>query len=249
MADRPELSVVIPAYNEAERIGPTLDSIAAYLKTVNPSYEIVVVSDGSTDSTDEVIKRYSEGNDRIRLITYHPNRGKGHAVRTGMLEARAPHVLLTDADLATQIEDLRKLQEVAAQGYDVVIGSRALKDSIIIGWRPWYRVLSGKVFNMIIRLLAVPRIRDTQCGFKYFKDGAAAKIFPASRLDGFGYDVEVLYLAEKYGCRIAEIGVHWNNSPATKVSVFKHTLPMLVEVIRVRLNDWRGRYERPHADD
>ena len=248
MAAIPELSVVIPAYNEAERIGPTLDSISAHLGTVNPRYEIIVVSDGSTDATDEIIREYSGRDERIRLVAYQPNRGKGHAVRRGMLEAHASHVLLTDADLATQIQDLHKLQEVAAQGYDVIVGSRALKDSIIIGWRPWYRVLSGKVFNMIIRLLAVPAIRDTQCGFKYFKDGSAAKIFAVARLDGFGYDVEVLYLAKKYGYRIAETGVHWNNSPATKVSVLKHTVPMIIEVIQVRLNDWRGRYEQPRAD-
>lgn len=249
MEARPELSVVIPAYNEAERIGPTLDAISKHLTAIDAPYEIVVVSDGSADATDEIVQEHSRNDNRIRLISYQPNRGKGHAVRTGMLEARAQHVLLTDADLATPVEDLHKLQDVAANGYDVVVGSRALKDAVIIGWRPWYRVLSGKVFNMIIRLLAVPNIRDTQCGFKYFKDGSAARIFSVALLDGFGYDVEVLFLAGKFGYSIAETGVHWNNSPATKVSVLKHTLPMLLEVIKVRLNDWKGRYERPHAND
>jgi dolichyl-phosphate beta-glucosyltransferase len=249
MEPLPEFTVVIPAYNEAQRIGPTLEAVSAYLEAVAISYEVIVVSDGSVDSTDEIVRRYSQRNERIRLLSYQPNKGKGHAVRTGMLEARAPAVLMTDADLATPIEDMRKLREAAAEGFDVVVGSRALDDSTIIGWRPWYRVLSGKVFNMIIRLLAVPAIRDTQCGFKYFHGGSAKRIFSIARLDGFGYDVEVLYLARKLGLRIAEIGVHWNNSPATKVSVLKHTAPMLLEVIKVRLNDLKGRYAGPHTND
>lgn len=249
MGDRIELSVVIPAYNEAKRIGPTLEIISEYLNSTNINYEIIVVSDGSADSTDATVQGYARANKRIRLISYHPNRGKGYAVRTGMLEAQAINVLLTDADLATPIQELSKLQEVAADGYEVVIGSRALKDAVIVGWRPWYRVLSGKVFNMIIRFIAVPEIRDTQCGFKFFNKGSASKIFSIARLDGFGFDVEVLFLARKLGYRIAEIGVHWNNSPTTKVSVLKHTLPMLLEVAEIRLNDWKGRYEAPQAND
>jgi dolichyl-phosphate beta-glucosyltransferase len=249
MENKPELSVIIPAYNEEERIGPTLDAISKHFAAIEVAYEIIIVSDGSMDSTDEIVNGHSQNDSRIRLISYQPNKGKGHAVRRGMLEARAPHVLLTDADLATPIQDLHRLEEAAANGFDVIVGSRALKDAVIIGWRPWYRVLSGKVFNLIIRALAVPRIRDTQCGFKYFKDGSAERIFSIARLDGFGYDVEVLFLAGKLGYRIAEIGVHWDNSPATKVSVLKHTLPMLLEVIKVRLNNWRGRYEQPRAND
>jgi dolichyl-phosphate beta-glucosyltransferase len=166
-----------------------------------------------------------------------------------MLEARANDVLLSDADLATPIEDLKKLQRKAMEnGCDVVVGSRALRDSVVIGWRPWYRELSGKVFNRVVRLLAVPGIHDTQCGFKYFKDGAAAKIFSRARLDGFGFDVEALFLARKLGYRIGETGIRWMNSPATKVSVLRHTLPMLCEVIRVRINDWKKRYESPSSN-
>ena len=249
MEDRPELSVIIPAYNEAERIGLTLESISAHLKARKVSYEIIVVSDGSTDSTSGVVESYAQDNTDIRLVSYQPNRGKGYAVRTGMLEARAKDVLLTDADLATPIHELQTLEKAATNGSNVLIGSRALKDSVIIGWRPWYRVLSGKVFNAIIRLLAMSDVRDTQCGFKYFKNGSAAKIFSVASIDGFGFDVEVLFLARKFGYRIAEIGVQWDNSPTTKVSVLKHTLPMLLEVIRVRINDWEKRYEPPPAND
>jgi dolichyl-phosphate beta-glucosyltransferase len=245
MGDKRELSVVIPAYNEAERIGPTLEAISSNLKKDNVDYEIIVVSDGSIDATEDIVRNYAKDNARVRLIDYSPNRGKGHAVRTGILEARADDVLFSDADLATPIEDLGKLRQAAKDRYEVVIGSRALKDSVIIGWRPWYRELSGKVFNMIIRLLAVPGIHDTQCGFKYFTGGSATRIFSATRLDGFGFDVEALYLARKFGFNIGEIGVHWQNSPATKVSVIKHTLPMLIEVVRVRLNDRKKLYERP----
>lgn len=243
MEDKPELSVVIPAYNEAQRIGPTLEAITSYLRLRGVDYEIIVVSDGSTDSTEDIIRNHARGNGRIRLVSYRPNRGKGCAVRTGVLEARAENVLFSDADLATPIEELETLQKAAENGFDVVIGSRALEDSVIIGWRPWYRELSGKIFNMIIRLLAVPGIRDTQCGFKYFKDSSAAKIFSVARMNGYGFDVEALYLARKLDYRIREIGIHWNNSPTTKVSLLRHTLPMLLDVIRVRVNDWKNRYE------
>lgn len=249
MGDRPDLSIIIPAYNEAERIGSTLEAISSNMDSRNVDYEIIVVSDGSTDGTENIVRNRADADKRIRLVGYSPNRGKGYAVRTGMLEARADDVLFSDADLATPIEYLQKLQRVARDGCDVVIGSRALKDSTITGWRPWYREFSGKVFNLIIRLLAVPGIRDTQCGFKYFKNNSAAKIFSAALLDGFGFDVETLYLARKFGLRVGEIAVHWENSPATKVSVLKHTLPMLIEVIRVRINDWKKRYEQPPSDE
>lgn len=248
MEDRPDLSIVIPAYNEAERIGPTLESISSHLNESDADYEIIVVSDGSTDVTETIVRDYVKADARVRLVAYSPNRGKGYAVRTGMLEARADDVLFSDADLATPMEDLEKLRQAAREGCEVAIGSRALPDSVIIGWRPWYRELSGKVFNMFIRMLALPGIRDSQCGFKYFTGGSATKVFSAARLDGYGFDVEALYLARKFGFSIGEIAVHWENSPATKVSVLKHTLPMLIEVARVRLNDRKKLYERPVAE-
>lgn len=253
MGDRselsPELSIVIPAYNEAERIGPTLDAISSGLDARGINYEMIIVSDGSDDATEDIVRDYANADSRIRLIGYSPNRGKGYAVRAGVLEARADDILFTDADLATPIEDLEKLEQAARDGCDVVIGSRALEGSIIIGWRPWYREISGKVFNAIIRLLAVPGIRDTQCGFKYFARGSGATIFSAARLDGFGFDVEALYLARKYGLRVGEIAVTWENSPATKVSLLRHTLPMLIDVVRVRLNDWKKLYEQPKGGE
>jgi dolichyl-phosphate beta-glucosyltransferase len=245
----PELSIVIPAYNEAGRIGPTLEAVVSDLSARRIDYEIIVVSDGSDDATEDIVRDYAGSNSRIRLVAYSPNRGKGYAVRTGVLEARADDVLFSDADLATPMSDLEKLKRAVDEGCDVVIGSRALEGSVIIGWRPWYRELSGKVFNAIIRLLAVPGIRDTQCGFKYFAGGSGAKIFSATRLDGFGFDVEALYLARKYGLRVGEVAVTWENSPATKVSVLRHTLPMLIEVAGLRLNDWKKLYERPTRDE
>ncbi|MBI4831078.1 MAG: glycosyltransferase family 2 protein [Candidatus Lindowbacteria bacterium] len=243
MNHKADLSVVIPAYNEAGRIGPTIETVSAYLSTRGIDYEIIVVSDGSTDSTDEVVGGCAKKDPRVKLISYHPNRGKGCAVRMGMLEARSDNVLFTDADLATPISELETLEKRAANELDIIVGSRALKESRIIGWRPWYRELSGKVFNRVVRLLAVPVIRDTQCGFKYFRKGSASRIFSAARLNGFGFDVEALYLARKFGYRVGEVGVSWKNSPATKVSVMRDTLPMVCEIIRVRLNDWKKRYE------
>ncbi len=245
----PELSIVIPAYNEASRIGPTIEAVTSDLSARKVDYEIIVVSDGSVDATEDIVRDYARTDGRIRLVAYSPNRGKGYAVRTGVLEARADDVLFSDADLATPMRDLEKLKRAASEGCDVVIGSRALEGSVIIGWRPWYRELSGRVFNAIIQLLAVPGIRDTQCGFKYFAKGSGAKIFSAARLDGFGFDVEALYLARKYGLRVREVAVTWQNSPDTKVSVLRHTLPMLIEVAGLRLNDWKKLYERPTGNE
>jgi dolichyl-phosphate beta-glucosyltransferase len=245
MTHKPDISVVIPAYNEAGRIGPTIEAISAYLRERRFDYEVIVVSDGSTDSTDSAVQTYAAKDAGVRLVSYHPNRGKGFAVRTGMLKARSDSVLLSDADLATPIAELETLEKHASKGLDVVVGSRALKESAIIGWRPWYRELSGKVFNKLVRLLAVPNIRDSQCGFKYFKNGSAATIFSAARANGFGFDVEALYLAKKLGYNIGEVAVSWKNSPLTKVSVLRDTFPMICEIVRVRINDWKKRYELP----
>jgi dolichyl-phosphate beta-glucosyltransferase len=248
MTDKPDFSVVIPAYNEAQRIGRTIESVCKCMKARGIDYEVIVVDDGSTDSTRSLTESYAQDNGSIRLISYHPNKGKGYAVRMGMLSANSENVLLTDADLATPIEELPKLERACEEGYEVSVGSRALSDSLIQGWRPWYRELSGKVFNKVVRLLAVPNIHDTQCGFKLFAKGSARKIFSVARLDGFGFDVEALFLARKLGYRIAEVGVLWANSPSTKVSVLKHTLPMFFEVIKVRVNDWIKRYESPPSN-
>jgi dolichyl-phosphate beta-glucosyltransferase len=245
MNNKPRLSIVIPAYNEAERIGRTLERIGAFFESSGLTFEIIVVSDGSTDSTDEVVTTYARRNGRTRLISYSPNRGKGCAVRRGMIEARSENVLLTDADLATPIEDIGKLQEVIRGGYEVAVGSRALEESRVEGWRPWYRVLSGRIFNRVVQLLAVPGIHDTQCGFKLFSGGSATRIFSVSLIDGFGFDVESLYLARKLGYRIGEIPVRWSNSPSTKVSVMRDTLPMFCEVLQIRYNDWKRKYDRP----
>ncbi|MBI5118373.1 glycosyltransferase family 2 protein [Candidatus Poribacteria bacterium] len=249
MTHKLDLSVVIPAFNEAGRIGPTIEAISAYLKERRLNYEIIVVSDGSTDSTDSAVGAYAEKDGGVRLVSYHPNRGKGFAVRAGMLKARSDSVLLSDADLATPIAELETLEEHASRGLDVVVGSRALTESAIIGWRPWYRELSGKVFNRLVRLLAIPDILDTQCGFKYFKNGSATTIFSAARTNGFGFDVEALYLARKFGFRVGEVAVSWKNSPLTRVSVLRDTFPMICEIVRVRINDWKKRYELPPSSD
>jgi len=245
MKDDVALSIVIPAYNEAGRIGLTLERIESFFDPLGIAYEIIVVNDGSNDSTGEVVNTYATANGRIRLIGYSSNRGKGYAVRTGVMNAKAQTVLITDADLATPIEEYQALQQSTRDGYDIVVGSRALEQSRIEGWRPWYRVLSGKIFNKIVRLLTVHDIHDTQCGFKLFTGGSAARIFAVSRINGFGFDVESLFLGSKFGYRINEIAIRWSNSPATKVSVLKDTLPMLWEVLKVRYYDWKKLYDRP----
>src|SRR6266568_2532999 len=205
----PRLSVVIPAFNEAERLPRTLARVNAHLVGQGPPYEIVVVDDGSTDGTAESAR--AEGGPALTLLRYQPNRGKGYAVRRGMLAARGARRLMTDADLSTPIEELDRLCARMDEGHDVVVGSRALPASRIEVRQPWYRENMGRLFNLFVRALAVPGVRDTQCGFKLFSAAAARDVFSAARLDGFSFDVEALFLARRKGYRIAEVPVRWRN--------------------------------------
>jgi dolichyl-phosphate beta-glucosyltransferase len=235
----PELSVVIPAFNEALRLPATLARIREHL--AGASFEIVVVDDGSTDGTAQQAR--AAGDDCLRVIGGGRNRGKGHAVRQGMLEARGALRLMTDADLSTPIEELARLQARAAEGFEIVIASRALAGSRIEVHQPWYRESVGRAFNLLVRALLLPGLHDTQCGFKLFSARAAAEVFAAARLDGFGFDVEALVIARRRGYRIAELPVTWRNDAATHVSSLRGFLAFL-DLARIRWNAWRGRYDR-----
>jgi dolichyl-phosphate beta-glucosyltransferase len=233
------ISVVIPAYNEEKRIGKTLKRLSSYLSKKKYDYEIIVVDDGSRDKTVQVAKSFA--NKKLRILKNRENMGKGASVRKGMLAARKKFVLFSDSDLSTPIEEIGGFMKLRKK-YDVIIGSRALKGSKIKIKQPFYRVLMGKVFNLFVNLLVVWGIKDTQCGFKLFKRDAAQKIFKKQSFNGFGFDVEVLFIAKKLGYRIREMPVVWINSPDTKVSAVKDSIMMFVDLLRIRVNGLRGKY-------
>jgi len=235
----PGLSVVIPAYNEAARLPRTLALLTAYLRTACPDHEIVVVDDGSTDGTAQAAR--AAGVDRLRVLRYEPNHGKGYAVRQGMQATTGALRLMTDADLSTPIEDLPRLLAALQAGADIAIGSRALPGSNVEVRQPWYREAMGRLFNRLVRLLTLPGLYDTQCGFKLFTAAAAERSFGAARLDGFCFDVEVLYVARRRGLRIAEVPVTWRNDAATRVGLLRGAQAFL-ELLRIRAHDLRGDY-------
>jgi dolichyl-phosphate beta-glucosyltransferase len=231
------LSVVIPAYNERDRLPPTLRRIAAHL--AGRPHEIVVVDDGSRDDTAAAAR--GAGVEGLVLLRNEGNRGKGYSVRRGMLAARGARRLMSDADLSTPIEELARLEQALESGYPIAIGSRALQGARIEVRQPWYRENMGRLFNVFVRALAVPGVRDTQCGFKLFTAEAASSVFSAARLDGFSFDVEALYIARLLGYGIAEVPVSWRNDAATRVGLLGG-FQAFPDLLRIRLNHWRGDY-------
>ncbi len=237
------LSIVIPAYNEEQRLPGTLRAIAAYLETKALDFvEILAVDDGSRDRTAEVVRQAAAADPRIRLLQNPGNRGKGYAVRHGMREARGEWVLFTDADLSAPIEDLDRLEEaVERERADGAIGSRALDRRLVLKHQSALRELSGRFFNLVMRLITGLPYRDTQCGFKLFRRDVAQCVAARQRSDGFGFDVEILFIARRHGYRILEVPVRWANVEGTKVSLLKG-LAAFLDPLRVRWNDLRGRY-------
>ncbi len=237
------LSIVIPAYNEEQRLPATLRAIAAYLETKKLDFvEILVVDDGSRDRTAGVVRQAAARDARVRLLQNPGNRGKGYAVRHGMREARGEWVLFTDADLSAPVEDLDRLeQSVERENADGAIGSRAVDRSLVLKRQPPFREFTGRVFNLAMRLVTGLPYRDTQCGFKLFRREVAQCVAVRQQSDGFGFDVEILYIARKHGYRIIEVPVRWANVEGTKVSLLKG-LEAFLDPLRVRWNDARGLY-------
>lgn len=233
-----ELSIVIPAYNEERRLGPTLDRIADYCAGRGLAHEILVVDDGSTDRTSELVETH--GAPGLRLLRQPANRGKGAALKAGVTASAGERVLVTDADLSAPIGELERLEPRLAGGADVVIGSRAAPGARLDRRQPIYRELMGKTFNRIIRLLGVRGLSDTQCGFKLFTGAAARDLFPRLTVDGFAYDVELVWLARRRGYRVEEVGVAWSDSGESRVHALRDSAAMLRDVIRMR---WRHRDE------
>jgi dolichyl-phosphate beta-glucosyltransferase len=232
----PAFSVVIPAFNEASRIGQTVRATLDYLQEVNPRNELIVVNDGSTDATGTIAREVLSGAKiPARLLENSPNRGKGAAVRTGLLVAQRAIGLFFDADLSTPLEETPKVIDAIANGkFDIAFGSRSLDRSLIGHHQPWRREQGGRVFNLLVRVATGLPFWDTQCGFKAFRLDVCRPILEAARIDGFAFDVELLYLAQRAGLRLREIPVRWNHHEGSKVQFVQDSLRMLREVVALR---------------
>jgi dolichyl-phosphate beta-glucosyltransferase len=240
-----DLSIVIPAYNEERRLPKTLASIFAYLQARPYQAEILIVDDGSTDRTAEIVSAFRQKYPGLRLVSNGGNRGKGYSVRHGMLEAHGEITLFTDADLSTPIEEADKLlAALRDQGYDAAVGSRAVDRNLIEVHQPLIREQAGIFFNRLVRGIMGIEFSDTQCGFKAFRRERSRIIFEQQRVERFGFDPEILFLAKRNGLRVAEVPVRWSHDPATKVNVVADGIRMILELLLIRWNAVRGRYPR-----
>jgi len=239
------LSVIIPAYNEAERITPTLRSVHAWLSVQPFTSEILVVDDGSRDDTRAVVNGLRFEIPNLALIESSPNRGKGHVVRLGMMTARGAYRLFMDADNSTPISELPKLLAETARGFDVSIGSRRAPGARQTVKPPWYRRAWSRIANRVVQAGLLDGIRDTQCGFKLFTRAAAEAVFSRTRTAGWGFDLEVLALARKMGYPIAEIAVEWQDDRRTKINPIRDAIRITGEFLRIRRAFRRGEYDLP----
>ena len=239
----PDLSIIIPSYNEESRLPATLDGIAGYLQSYRGTAEVLVVDDGSKDGTAAVAEYFRIKIPTLRVVSNGENRGKGYSVRHGMQEARGKIAPFTDADLSAPIEEAGKLIE-ALENYDVAIGSRAMDRSLISVHESPFREFAGIVFNKIVRVILWLPFVDTQCGFKAFRRENCGVIFEQQRIERFGFDPELLYLARHHGLRTAEIPVRWGHSAATKVSMLRDSVQMFIDIFTIRWNALRGCYPR-----
>jgi dolichyl-phosphate beta-glucosyltransferase len=238
----PVLTVVIPAYNEAARIGLTLQRILAFFDAQSWDGDVIVVLDGGRDNTADEVRRVSGADARVAIIDNGENRGKGFSVRRGMLAATGRYVLFSDADLSTPIEEAPRLVAAIDAGADVAIASRALDASNVQVHQPWWRESMGRVFNWFVQRLALPGIHDSQCGFKCFRRDVARRVFALQRVERFAFDVEVLSIARSLGYRIVELPVTWIDQPASTVNPITAPASMLLDLVRIRVNHLLGRY-------
>lgn len=247
------LSIIIPAYNEEARIGSSLDAIRDFLAAAAYSSEVVIVNDGSSDNTaGYVTGRAEEFRERgidLRVLTNNPNRGKGYSVRRGITEARGKIALFTDADLSSPITEAPKLIDPIIQDRaDVAFGSRALNRKLIGEHQPFYREFGGRFFNLLLRTITGLPFQDTQCGFKAFRREEALPVFANQSINGFGFDPEVLFLSKKFGLRLSEVPVVWNDVPGSKVGNYALTsIKMVTDLFQIRFNDLFGRYKKTGA--
>ncbi len=239
----PDLSIVVPSYNEEARLPDTLEKISRYIREQRPNTEVIVVDDGSTDATAAVAEKFRGTIANLRVLSNGVNRGKGFSVRHGSLEALGDVVLFTDADLSAPIEEAKKLL-TALESHDVAIGSRALDRRLIETHQSAFREVAGILFNKIVRIILRLPFVDTQCGFKAFRRERCHIIFEQQTIERFGFDPELLYLARHHGLSTVEVPVRWAHSPATKVSMFRDSVQMFVDVFVIRWNGLLGRYRK-----
>ena len=246
MSPVPELSIIIPAHNEAARLEPTVRDAARHGAETGRRLEIIVVDDGSDDGTSAVAGRLADELGGVRLIRLAENQGKGYAVRSGVVNARGRLVLFADADGATPIGELARLEAAIAAGADVAIGSRALPGGGTTVRARWYRRLIGRSFHLLVETVAVRGYHDTQCGFKLFRGPVAQDLFSRMRMRGFSFDVEVLVMAQRLGYRVAEVPVNWTHQPGSRVNLATDSLRMARDLFLIRSHCLRGDYNRPH---
>lgn len=242
--ERPFVSIIIPALNEERRLGISLPKIDAFLSQQSYSSEVVVVENGSSDDTVGVVQRFAKDHPYVRLFAGEP-RGKGRAVKRGMLEAHGQYRFVCDADLSMPIEELSKFLPPVLNDFDVAIGSREAAGSRRIG-EPPHRHLIGRIANLLIKILAVRGFEDTQCGFKMFRDEAAEDLFKVQRMNGVGFDVELLFVAQRRGYRIKEVPIDWYYDAESKMKLFNDSLGMIGEMLEMRRN-WQSGLYKPKA--
>jgi dolichyl-phosphate beta-glucosyltransferase len=235
-------SIVLPAFNESERISTTLEKIFAQAQRSGWQLEVIVVNDGSTDDTARIVHEYAVAHSELQLIENPGNRGKGYSVRNGMLHAHGDVLLFSDADLSSPIGEAEKLFAAIAGGADIAIGSRWLDAKLQVRRQPLYRQLFGRMFNVALRLILGLNFMDTQCGFKAFTRTAAQSIFPLQKIERWGFDPELLYLARKQRLKIQEIPVAWSHREGTRINPFVDGMRMLGELLTIRWNDVSGKY-------
>lgn len=235
-----DLSIVVPAYNEEQRLPNAIRTVTQFLDGHDLRVEVLVVENGSCDRTAEIADAVAKADPRFRAI-HVTQAGKGRAVRTGMLEGRGRVIAFCDADFSMPVAELCRLYEAVESGADVAVGSREAPGARRIG-EPWRRHLMGRVFNLLVRLLAVPNLGDTQCGFKAFRRQAAHDLFRRQVINGWAFDVEVLFLAYQRGYRVCEVPITWRYDPSSRVNPLRDTIRMLRELLTVRWNALRGRY-------
>ena len=243
---QPDLSIVIPAFNEEARLEPTLRAYMSYCRETARRAELIVVDDGSLDRTSQVVNGFAARNPEVRLIRLAENQGKGQAVRSGVVNAQGRQILFADADGATPLSEIERLEQALVRGADVAIGSRAVRDQAVAVKARLYRRIMGRTFHRFVELLTVPGVKDTQCGFKLFRGPVAHDLFSRMRIRGFSFDVEVLMMAQRRGYTIAEVPVNWTHQPGSKVNLVTDSARMLRDLFIIRGRYLRGHYNSPH---
>ena len=241
------LSIVIPTYNEEALISGTLAQVVEFLRTRGYTWEVVVADDGSTDATSRLVENFAKGNPQVRLLSLS-HHGKGWAVRGGMLEAQGQYRFLCDADLSMPFEQVERFLPPRAQGLDLAISSREASGARRIG-EPAHRHIMGRFYNALVRILAVPGLRDTQCGFKCFRGEIVPLLFRRQTMEGFAFDVEVLFLARKEELNVGEIAIDWHFRQGSKVRPLRDAFAMTRDLLKIRWRNWRGRYDRAYIGD